>query len=849
MNAHASIPPRPTSPPFTGLPSIPALDALRTRPAWVSWDFVWKADRQKWDKPPINPNTDRNASHSDPATWGSYDLAAALTTRRRYAGVGFVMSPDDDMTGFDLDDCRDPETGALSPLAAKVVGFGETYAEVSPSGCGLRLFGEGKVEKTTKCDPAGVEVYGAQRYLTITGQHVAGTPTEIRPAPRTLAALLDHVAKVEAMVVAEKERIAKAAAARAQAERPQAAKPTPGRIWEATHPKNQFWSNVNDRSFANLSAWVPVLFPSARAQPGTGGYRVSSHDLGRDLEEDLSITPAGGKDFGVADQGDSRGGARTAIGLVMEHGGAPTPKDAAFWLCEHLFVDPESLGWQPERAKAEAAAAPSTPDAWPEPKPLPSGLLPVAAFDPEMIPASLGPWVMDISDRMQCPPDFVAASAVVALSSVLGRKIAVRPQLMTDWTEVSNLWGCIVGRPGAMKSPAMAEAMKPLNRLEAEARESNSDAMAKYERAMEAFEIRKEGAKKGARARAKDGLGIGDMLDVDKPEKPPAKRFLCNDATYEALGVILSENPNGVLAFRDELVSLLKTLDREENAAARGFFLTAWNGTSGYTFDRIMRGITHIDAACVSMLGSTQPGRLADYLGRAVKGAAGDDGLIQRFSVLVWPDDVGAWKEVDRWPDSRARKDAWDAFTHVHELTPARVGAEQSDFDKLPFLRLDAAARDTFGGWRADLEARLRSGTMHASLESHLAKYRKMVPGLALLNHLADGGDGDVKELAMLRALSFAEYLETHARRAYGSGHQVEVETAKAILGRIRKGDLTGEFTSRDITEQDWSNLRDKDQVKAGLELLDDRNWIRSREVKTGGRPKVLFTVSPRAAA
>ena len=47
------------------------------------------------------------------------------------------------------------------------------------------------------------------------------------------------------------------------------------------------------------------------------------------------------------------------------------------------------------------------------------------------------------------------------------------------------------------------------------------------------------------------------------------------------------QNPNGVLAHRDELVSLLKTLDREEFAAARGFFLTAWNGKDRYTFDRI----------------------------------------------------------------------------------------------------------------------------------------------------------------------------------------------------------------------------------------------------------------------
>lgn len=485
------------------------------------------------------------------------------------------------------------------------------------------------------------------------------------------------------------------------------------------------------------------------------------------------------------------------------------------------------------------------PQDWPDPQALPSGLLPVAAFDVEMVPASIGPWVMDIAERMQCPPDFVAASAVVALAAVLGRKVAVRPQAQTDWTEVPNLWGCIVGRPGAMKSPAMSEAMKPLNRLEADARERNAAAVEKYEREKEAFDLRKEAAKKLVRS----GKGDGGLADLDAPEKPKAKRFVCNDATYEALGEILAANPNGVLAFRDELVSLLKTLDREENAAARGFFLTAWNGTQGYTFDRIMRGLTHVDAACVSLLGSTQPGRLADYLARAVKGTAGDDGLIQRFSLLVWPDDIGSWREVDRYPNTQARHNAWATFTRLHELAPQAISAEQSSFDDIPFLRLDEAARDTFSGWRAALEQRLRAGGLHASLESHLSKYRKLVPSLALLFHLADGGAGPITETAVLRALSFAEYLESHARRAYGSGHQLETDTARAILARIRKGDIRGDFTARDIQRKDWSNLTDKDQISAGLDLLDDLHWIRSRRVDTGGRPKMVFTVSPRATA
>jgi Protein of unknown function (DUF3987) len=85
------------------------------------------------------------------------------------------------------------------------------------------------------------------------------------------------------------------------------------------------------------------------------------------------------------------------------------------------------------------------PEPWPEPEPF-GEIPPVMPFDPEFLPDAIAPWVMDIAERMQCPPDFVAVSAMVALGSALGRKVAVRPQRFTDWYEVPNLWGLNVGR-------------------------------------------------------------------------------------------------------------------------------------------------------------------------------------------------------------------------------------------------------------------------------------------------------------------------------------------------------------------------------------------------------------------
>jgi hypothetical protein len=260
-------------------------------------------------------------------------------------------------------------------------------------------------------------------------------------------------------------------------------------------------------------------------------------------------------------------------------------------------------------------------------------------------------------------------------------------------------------------------------------------------------------------------------------------------------------------------------------------------------------GQTHIEAACLSLLGSTQPGRLAEYMRRALSGGAGDDGMVQRFSLFVWPDQSPQWKDTDRYPDSEARAKAWETFQRLDELTPEAMGAATDEFAPVPYLRFDENAQGLFSSWRRAHEIKLRGSELTPALESHFAKYRKLVPSLALINDLADGGSGPISEAALLRALAFADYLETHARRAYGAGSEIETSAAKAILNHIRKGDLQDGFTARAIQRRGWSNLSERDHVQAGLDLLCDLDWLRAESCiagATGGRPSIAYRINPR---
>lgn len=494
---------------------------------------------------------------------------------------------------------------------------------------------------------------------------------------------------------------------------------------------------------------------------------------------------------------------------------------------------------------AEAADTPS--EAWPEPAELPGGLLPVPRFPEKIIPESLRPWIADIAERFQCPLEFVAVGAVVVLGAAVGRSIGIRPKRLDDWIVVPNLWGGIVGRPGIMKSPALSEVMKPLHRLDAKAREEHDAELKRYETEKAIAKIERD---EEIRAAAKDGVKKALLLDsaaCSEPTPPTARRYIVNDSTIEKLGEIMNANPRGVLLFRDELTGWLRTLDREGHEGDRAFYLEAWDGDDSFTYDRIGRGTVHILAACVSVLGGIQPGPLGDYLRACVKGGAGDDGLVQRFQLLVYPDASATWRNVDRRPDIEARNRAWEiierlASTDPHTSMPAEPG-------EIPFLRFDDEAQALFDEWRADLERKIRSGEEAPVIEAHLAKFRSLMPSLALLFHLAEiaggGVPGPVSVGAAEMAAAWCELLEAHARRIYQSVTDRHHVAARLLGEKIRGGKLPNPFTARDVYFKGWSGLDGPEEVVRAAEVLEAAGWVRPETKQTGGRPSTAYHVNP----
>ncbi len=153
---------------------------LRQRPQWVCWRYVERDGKPT--KCPFNARTSASADSTDAGTWSTFEEAVrAFHADQRYEGIGYVFAADDPYCGVDLDDCIDP-TGALKPWGRELVDLLDSYTEISPSGCGVKVFVEAR-KPGPRCKTAyedgEVEMYDHDRYFTVTGRHLAGTSVAV----------------------------------------------------------------------------------------------------------------------------------------------------------------------------------------------------------------------------------------------------------------------------------------------------------------------------------------------------------------------------------------------------------------------------------------------------------------------------------------------------------------------------------------------------------------------------------------------------------------------------------------------------------------------------------------------
>ena len=476
---------------------------------------------------------------------------------------------------------------------------------------------------------------------------------------------------------------------------------------------------------------------------------------------------------------------------------------------------------------------------WPPLKTLETGLLPVQPITPDMLPEPLSSWLVDIAKRMDHAPfEYGAVTAVVILGSLLGRKLGIHPKRQDDWKVIPNLWGCCVGTPGVKKSPVMKSVMRPLNKMEDTER-------LRYQQECDAFEVQEKLNKFATQQAETEAKGLvkskrfsdAEALLADDsgiPTKPVPKRYIIHDSSVEKTGILLSQNPWGLLQYRDELSGWLSKMRQEDRQQDRAFMLEAFNGDGSFSYDRVTRDDVYMPSNTLSVLGTIQPAKLLPLL-KYQKEHFGGDGLMDRLQLMVYPDRSEMCYE-DLAPNEELEIEAFLIFKKFDEI-PYHEG------ESTPCLRFNSEAQELFKIWYLGLHKKIELAGCN-QIANHLSKYASLMPSLALIFHcIMYEASGQINQQCIEMAIRWCDVLETHVRRIYALIDD-PLAPARTLLSRLKR--LPSPFKMADLEGKGWSGLKGRSEREQALIQLEVHGYIVRLESDTGGRRSVDFHINPK---
>ena len=303
------------------------------------------------------------------------------------------------------------------------------------------------------------------------------------------------------------------------------------------------------------------------------------------------------------------------------------------------------------------------------------------------------------------------------------------------------------------------------------------------------------------------------------------------------------------MALADELSGLLQSLDTPGQEAARGFYLSGWGGQGNYTFDRITREAVTLTRYQLAVFGGFQPDRIKAYVRFAQSGSSKNDGLLQRFQLIVWPDLPEQFELIDRPANKEALTKLHQAVIALKTLSTKPIDGAVKNSSGVQLLHFDKPAQILFNNWYQINEKTLRSGSLEPSEQGHYAKYRSLIPGLALLFHLLNGHTGPICEDSLATALQFALYLKSHAKRIYRSVHGLDSAPTRSLAKNLLEHKLTDGFTQRSLLHKGWGNLSIKESVSLAVNALVEHGWLSEHMTESPGRKTMIYKINPRISA
>lgn len=491
-------------------------------------------------------------------------------------------------------------------------------------------------------------------------------------------------------------------------------------------------------------------------------------------------------------------------------------------------------------------SAPSYELAWPEPDRsiIQNTHTQAPAFPAQLFGEFWSDWILKAAESKSSPPDYVGAGLLAVASSLIGNAAWASP--WGGWIEPPVLWFSLVGIPSSGKSPGLDASMNLLQQLQKEAGQDIAEKKQAYLGACQVAKAYRDKWEEEVKQAVKNKATPPDMpLNAMEPEKISLPRLYTNDATIEAVGYRLFQNPKGLLLVRDEQAGWLGKMDKYGGSGGdRAFWLEAYGGRP-YTIDRVKHFDEPLTVAhlTVAIVGGIQPDRLQSTLM-----AGDDDGLTSRFNFL-WPDPVPPKRPKAVFDDTLALI----ALRKLHQL-PMAIDDHGAASPHIAYLE-EAAAQ-------ALQEFRLENHGIQLEHGGLFLSYLGKLPGIAvrlalvleLLWACAQPGvlvlPSKVSEKAILAALAFiTDYLIPMAQRTFGVAMMSKPKQHAAQIAHWILENKIQRFNVRDdIQRNPKLKLKKTADIQAALQELVDLDWVvhtPNREGDAPGRQRNDYTVNP----
>jgi DNA primase len=466
---------------------------------------------------------------------------------------------------------------------------------------------------------------------------------------------------------------------------------------------------------------------------------------------------------------------------------------------------------------------------------------PLAAYRPfplHTLPPVLCDLVPAAAEAIGCDPGLIAGPALAVVAGCIGNARGV--VLKRGWIEPAVVWSLTVADSGGHKSPAYRAAVQPLTDLQLDLFEQYQQRKKDHKKELEDYANLVQELKRKKQS-------IQNLIKPPPPEEPPVR--ITGDSTIEALGVLLGDNPRGLLFARDELDAWFQSFTRYKGGKGGGTDRPQWlelHAAGTLILHRLTREqrCLSVRRAAVSVTGTIQPAILAAALDRDALQA----GLGARFLLTMPPRRRRVWTEKD------IPEDVSGAYMR---LLMDLLGLPLADTAKRKgyYLGLSEAARrlwvEFYNEWgNVQHDAEGEQAAAFAKIEAYGAR-------LMLLHHVitetvtggprAPQGGGKlppVTESSARAGIELARWYAAEALRIYAMLHDTQEEReTRRLVDWVAAHE--GQVTVRQLQNSNsrkWPSREDAEAALGGLVEAGLGRWEQAAAPQ-GGNPARWFVL------